>query len=398
MLTTLRRAAPAMAVLALIASAGAIPADAATGQAHAAAGQARATGLAEHGRTLSLLAVRSVQATAVPADFQPESASFLSPATGFVLGTEGCTPHHACLARLATTTDGGARWNFLNVPDVRLPDPSGQFRTSRVSGVTFASRRVGWLYGPALWVTRDGGPHWRKLSFSRDTVAVTASSGTAYAVVEPHPYDAKPWELFSRPASHGRWARVAGLTGDPQATFAASGRAAWFDSGTRLWATRDAGARWHQYPLRCPGAFYGLTSIAAASASRVVFLCTNSADFNTASEGIEILRSTDGGRTVQLTGRKAPIGDGGVIAVPPHHSKVITFATSVGSPSWLGRSANGGKTLKQVASFADGFSWNSLSYVSRTTGWIVLGAPALGGVTQLLQTSDAGRSWHAVGF
>jgi hypothetical protein len=129
------------------------------------------------------------------------------------------------------------------------------------------------------------------------------------------------------------------------------------------------------------------------------FLCTSSTDFNTAAEGIEILRSTDGGRTVQLAGRKAPItGDGGVIAVPPHRSKVITFATSVGSPSWLGHSANGGRTLTQVASFSDGFSWNSLSSVSRTTGWIVPGGPALGGVTQLLQTSDAGRSWHEVGF
>lgn len=200
-------------------------------------------------------------------------------------------------------------------------------------------------------------------------------------------------------APRGCGMSIAGLTGDPQATFAASGRAAWFDSGSRLWATRDGGMRWHQYSFRCPGAFYGLTSIAAASASRVVFLCTSSADFNTAAEGIEVLRSTDGGRTVQLAGRKAPIiGDGGVIAVPPHRSKVITFATSVGSPSWLGRSANGGKTLKQVASFSDGFSWNSLSYVSRTTGWIVLGAPALGGVTQLLQTPDAGRTWHEVGF
>jgi hypothetical protein len=53
------------------------------------------------------------------------------------------------------------------------------------------------------------------------------------ADVEPHPYENKPWELFSSPAAHGEWAPVAGLTGDPQATFAVSGRGAWFDNGWR---------------------------------------------------------------------------------------------------------------------------------------------------------------------
>src|ERR1035438_1364711 len=57
---------------------------------------------------------------AVPASFQPASASFVSPASGYVLGAVGCTLGHVCSARLVSTTDGGARWHFANAPDVAL--------------------------------------------------------------------------------------------------------------------------------------------------------------------------------------------------------------------------------------------------------------------------------------
>jgi photosystem II stability/assembly factor-like uncharacterized protein len=40
---------------------------------------------------------------------------------------------------------------------------------------------------------------------------------------------------------------------------------------------------------------------------------------------------------------------------------------------------------------------NSLSYVSRTVGWIVVGGPG-SGASRLLQTTDAGRTWHQIGF
>jgi len=60
---------------------------------------------------------------------------------------------------------------------------------------------------------------------------------------------------------------------------------------------------------------------------------------------MEVMTSADGGKTEHLSGRTAPItGDGGVIALPPWSRAVITFATSVGAPSWIGRSADGGKT------------------------------------------------------
>ena len=182
-----------------------------------------------------------------------------------------------------------------------------------------------------------------------------------------------------------------------------SSRAAWFASGggggdagvTHLQATTD-GAHWHQYPFRCPGPGYGLQAIASASPSHVVFLCAGGGAAG--SMGKQVLESANGGKTVHLIGQAPPGGDPYAIAVPPGRASVITLAAASGA-SFLDRSANGGKTWTEltVPGSSGGLPWNSLSYVSRTTGWVVLGGPGSGG-GRLLRTSDAGRTWHPVGF
>ena len=68
----------------------------------------------------------------------------------------GCLPAKPCQARRLATTDGGARWRLLNMPD------------APVTTVMFASPQDGWLYdqtGPygqrvaGLWATHDRGGH-----------------------------------------------------------------------------------------------------------------------------------------------------------------------------------------------------------------------------------------------
>jgi hypothetical protein len=172
MRTTLRRSGLILSVAALLA---------------ACAGPAYSAGVAGHARRASLLtggpqraaevpagfrpataSLRSATASFLPADFGPASASFLSAATGYVLGGLGCRIQRACTARLVATADGGAHWHFLKAPVVRLFNSAAGTRGqgSRVSSVVFASRRDGWLYGPGLWSTRDGGARWRRISLS----------------------------------------------------------------------------------------------------------------------------------------------------------------------------------------------------------------------------------------
>lgn len=349
-------------------------------------------------------------APAVPAAFQPVWASFQSPARGFVLGAAGCRHPGTCRARLVATADGSARWHFVSVPDVRLFNDAGNLLTqeARVSGVVFASRRDGWLYGPGLYATHDGGRLWRRIILRGNivprlgggVVAMAASGGIAYAVVSPDPFHGKPDELYASPAGTNTWARVGTMTGDPFASLAVSGTAAWFGTSTRLWATTDGGARWHKYPFRCPGARYGLDGLAAASRSHLAFACTNPEGMFRTDKAV--LRSADGGRTEHLAGYAPAGGDtNGQIAEPPHRGSVITIAVITPGPSYLYRSADGGKTWAQIAvpGTGGGVNLGSLSYVSPTVGWVVAGgAPLPGSGNRLLRTTDAGRSWHPVTF
>jgi len=303
------------------------------------------------------------QATvAVPANFEPVSASFWSPAQGVALGGAGCTGGGACTARLAVTSDGGAHWRFLTAPDVRLFNSAGNGLTqsSAVRGVVFADRLDGWLYGPGLYATHDGGAHWRRIFLGGDIIpslgggvaTMAASSGSTYAVVSPDPFHGKPDELYKSPAGRNAWARVGRMTAT-LAAFATSGRAAWFAPGagggaraTHLRATAD-GVHWHQYPFACPGN-YGLQSIAAASPSDLVFLCTGESSAGHTAK--EVLLSVNGGKTEHLTGPAPLAGVGGVIAVPPRRRAVITLAAEY----FLYRSADGGKTWKTVLFYSGG--------------------------------------------
>ncbi len=118
-----------------------------------------------------------------------------------------------------------------------------------------------------------------------------------------------------------------------------------------------------------------------------MFLCTGeSATGRTAKE---ILRSVNGGRTEHLTGLAPSGGVGGVIAVPPRRPQVVSLAAEY----FLYRSADGGNTWKQILFYGGGAVWHSLSYASRTVGWVVVASG-----DQLLRTTDAGLTWHQVRF
>ena len=353
------------------------------------------------------------QAAGVPAGFQPMSASFLSPSSGFVLGGVGCAHGNpVCWARLAATTDGGAHWHFAGATDVLLFYGAGDLLTqaSRVSGVVFANSRDGWLYGPALYATHDGGAHWQRISLGGNIVpslgggvtAMAASAGTAWAVVDPDPFHGLADELYRSPVGTNAWARVGTMTA-AQAVFAVSGRAAWFanstetGSGEYVWATAD-GVHWNKYPFSCPGTYYQSAGIAPVSPSHVLFLCAfPQGMFQTEKE---VLLSVNGGRTEHLIGPAPMGGDVSGFAVLPDRVTMITIAVVTPGPDYLYRSANGGKTWTRVAVpyTGGGVSLSSLSYLSPTVGWMVIGGPFSGGESLLLRTTDAGATWYRVRF
>ena len=205
-------------------------------------------------------------------------------------------------------------------------------------------------------------------------------------------------ELFSSPAGRDAWARAGTMTGS---NLAVSGKAAWFGTSTAgastyLWATAD-GVHWRKYPFSCPAGL-GLGGIAAASSWQVAFLCGASEKHVSLGQGGAALgeRRQDRAPDRAGAGRRRRGG----LAVPPSRATVITIAVVTPGLGYLYRSANGGKTWAEIAvsGLTGGVSLTSLSYVSPTVGWVVISQPGIPGPDQLLRTSDAGRTWHAVRF
>ncbi len=105
----------------------------------------------------------SFSGTAVPglAYSQLADLSWVSATDGWALAAQPCAS--GTCARLARTTDGGVHWQPLPDPPARLQDGTVDCsKVACVSGVRFASPAVGYLYGPALLMTSDGGRTWRE--------------------------------------------------------------------------------------------------------------------------------------------------------------------------------------------------------------------------------------------
>lgn len=331
----------------------------------------------------------------IAAGFQPAAASFASPAQGVVLGSVACTaPSSGCYAVLMATADGGKHWHFLH------PPPGGQVGLPQnypypwVSRVLFTRPGDIWLYGPQLWHSSNGGVTWHQSRLGEAVHDVAASAGTVYAAIT---LPTGPAGLFSSPVSATAWTRVGTIAADVTG-LAVSGNAVWFTGQTKLWAAAD-GIHWHRYPARCPGTGDRLAGVTAASPTHVTFLCAGPPGPGGA-VAKEILTSTDGGKTVHLTGRAPAMGTPQEFAGPAADPAQLAIAAATpATGNWLSHSADGGRTWTTLAiPHASGQPASSLSYTSPGTGWIIIGTAGDNVIDNLLTTTNGGRTWHKITF
>ena len=97
----------------------------------------------------------------VAGDFQPTSITFVSSRLGAVIGqgqpAGPCTGQPTCTS-LAGTDDYGKNWFGVSAPPAGSPDGA-----SGVSQLRFLNEDQGFAFGPALWVTGDGGASWAQV-------------------------------------------------------------------------------------------------------------------------------------------------------------------------------------------------------------------------------------------
>jgi hypothetical protein len=357
----------------------------------------------------------------VPATFGPWAASFVSPATGFVLGGVGCRFslsgfERMCQPVVVTTSDGGATWRRVSAPAASFQVSLSAFGGSAVRAITFADSRNGWLFEPGFWATHDGGRHWAPVSSatSGSVATVIATNGWAYAVVTRAGDEAGI--LLRSPVSRDEWRPVRSLPGRVTIGLSVGGEswllAAYGDTvwagvmrahsaelpGRELWRSVH-GAAWQRLGDPCGNA--GIARLSPSSATDLLIAC--------ADQQPDILLSTDGGVHTRPVSRPADDTLIGPLAAPLTQSKAILLAVPSNltaltlisrrppAQSWLDRTADIGRSWTRASYTDHGAGWADLQFVSPTVGWVVHGYPGAA-ADELMRTANAGVTFTDVRF
>lgn len=349
--------------------------------------------------------------SALPGGFEPASVSFVSSATGFVIGVDSSCPARSCVA-LARTTDGGSSWVALPAPPAGYVARGGQASAGvpAVSEVRFADELDGWLYGPALFATHDGGASWQQVPVAGSVESLEASGGYVDAVVSPCASQQSctgSMRVEQAPSGGGSFTTV--LSGAPVGAYASDaldlslhapvGFAALSPParpGAALYATGDlaVASRWKPFPDPCsaaPSGFY-LVSFVAPDTTSLYTLCSGQGG---AGSETKVVVKTTGGKSA-VAGQAPRGGDTEALAVSPSGTMVVAAASGA---SWLYRSTDGGASWSTAATYDDGgLGFNDLGFTTSEQGVVVHGVPGPPGnfSTQLLMTRDGGASWSVV--
>jgi photosystem II stability/assembly factor-like uncharacterized protein len=159
--------------------------------------------------------------TCAPGLIGPESASFISPADGWLLGVtlQGCSPSNRARIVLRKTTDGGRHWSPIPAPSAPWGGGSAVAPADSAGQVYFADARDGWAFGPGLWATHDGGDTWRRVdTHGRNVYSLAATDGHVVAAFQRCVQDcsrgsASSFTIQTSPSGTDAWRPVPGGAG-----------------------------------------------------------------------------------------------------------------------------------------------------------------------------------------
>ncbi|MGH3157444.1 MAG: WD40/YVTN/BNR-like repeat-containing protein [Streptosporangiaceae bacterium] len=330
-----------------------------------------------------------------PPGFEADSASFVSAQTGFVLGARGCS-EMPCTAGLERTVNGGKTWTKVPVPAVELVPTFTSSPATAVDAVRFENAQDGWLFGPGLWATTDGGQQWHREILPGEVIDVAAADGVVFAATEPADGGLLQAKLHKSQVGTTKWTLVSGVS--PENALTVSGHSVWAGVSPNLWTSTDSGTHWSKLPFRCPHMELTPTAVAAASSADVAIACSDASYPQPGSSIKKVFTSSDGGLTFQVaTGQPAEPGNVGGLAMPPGSPQVITLTASSGA-TYLYKSTNSGTTWSRETFSDGGLDVRDLAYVSATTGYLVHynGGPVIAYTLGLMKTTNAGKTWTTI--
>jgi len=295
-----------------------------------------------------------------------QDLSWLSTTEGWALATQACAT--GSCARLAYTTDGGDQWQQLPDPPTAASRDCPLNGTTCVSGVRFATSMVGYLFGPSLLMTTDGGHTWQ-LQAGPLVETLTVADGVVFRVAYGHSGCPGPCQptLQEAPFGSGTWQTLIGQLSTPDrsslAQIVASGQdllvamygsqAGPFSAQATVYRSTDVGGSWQLMSDPCAvqgpsGVEEDLIDLAGAPGGFFAGLCSPHVG-----TGSFVMTSTDGGSSWQKVGA-LPAGQ---ILNELAAASSSTLAVSTGATSGAGPftaqvfvSTDGGQRWTRAAS------------------------------------------------
>jgi photosystem II stability/assembly factor-like uncharacterized protein len=336
------------------------------------------------------------QGSSVPTGFEPMSATFVSSADGWVLGSVPCESGR-CPA-IVRTTDGGSTWSSIAAPRTTIA-PAGDLTGKGISSVRFENASDGWAFGPELWSTHDGGTTWARapiggLAATAPVVALETHKGAVHAVAYDGDHD---FRIATSTIAVDDWRLAAvrvpvGAGPVPEVQLVLSGSAGWVLENDR---TVTAGARlvdgtWQSWQPVCLDVV-GPAVLAASSATDLVAVCDVGLMSNHSGE--QLFSSKDGGRTFAQVGGKLPISS--VVAVAMANSSTIAVGGSSSTGAAVLTSGDGGRTWPSMLNVGM-VAIAQLGFTTETQGFVITSDASGAGVMRM--TRDAGRTWTRISF
>ena len=356
----------------------------------------------------------------LPSGFEPQSASFVSAKMGFVLGIANCASR-PCLA-IQRTQDGGKTWSSIPSPNISLTQ--GKYSETPVTGVSrirFVNGMDGYLYGPDLYATHDGGATWQKLTLQGipNPYVVTSletNSSNTYLIAGTPNVMPSPDYLFISKATSGAFTQSKFIfpTGTPtQITVNAYGAVIAADNhGATLRPSNPNGdlfyqatgtTSWTQIKAKCPSGFpfNPLVALAAPisglNTPQLVLGCGGGVAAG--SQEKTVVKSAD--LTTSTTTRTQPPLSGDLEAIASPDGQTIAVGASSGA-TFIYVSTDGGASWQTAISDATlgGSFVHDLEFINATQGFAVIGNATTAGTRTsiFLMTHNRGLSWQEITF
>lgn len=338
-----------------------------------------------------------------PAPLAPlafDDVAFATAESGWAVG--GRSPNDTVLV-VSHTSDGGVTWSApVTVTTVAAASES------QGVAVRFADSEHGWVSGPGLFATADGGQTWQQVPITGTVEPVAASSGTAWALDYPCGNDlACAPTLIESPIATESWAAAGSqptLPAAPTALLRVSASSAFIFVAASLGAvgapwfeTQDGGATWRALTNPCG---QGDSADAPASLDGRTIWVACGVEPSAGSELKQVFVSIDGGSTWQLRAQTADLSGPavGTLTQAAYVSDLQLASSAVGfmalSRGGILRSVDGGRTWSQVdlpgTTFGELFP--SLWVLDASHAWVETGSGGPG----LFRSTDGGVTWSQV--